>query len=121
MTPVSARLAPLSPRDQLVEALALRLQLLDDAARSRVFRVVSGVAPVPTVAHHHPVAAVTAHRAPTEDPAADDHAHHHQRADQQQQQYRYPYRPFHLCAPSWPALAVPCSRFLAPTCSRSRT
>src|SRR3990170_6823265 len=118
MTPASARLAPLSPRDQLVQPLALRLQLLDDLRRgSRVSWLVSRVsATVAAVAHHHPVAAMAAVapcRAPPHDPAAYDHTHHHQGADQHQQQYRYPYRPFHLCAPS-SARPDSCSLFPVP-------
>src|SRR3990170_2409431 len=113
MTPDSARLAPLSPRDQLIQPLTLRLQLIDDLRRgSRVSWLVVRLATAMPHAHHHAVAtvatvaAVTAQRAPPEDPAADDHAHHHQGADQQQQQYRYPYRPFHSTAPFRPARSL---------------
>src|SRR3990172_10685439 len=124
MTPVSARLAPLRPRDQVVQPPSLRPQLLDDLRRgSRISWTVVRLAAAMPHAHHHPmptVAAMAAQRAPAAPPATDDHAHHHQRAGQHQQQYRDPYRPFHLSAPfsARPTL-VPCSLF--PTDSRSRT
>src|SRR3990172_5048460 len=117
MTPDSARLAPLSPRDQVVQPLTLRLQLIDDLRRgSRVPWPAVRLATAMPHAHHHPVATVAtviACRAPPHDPSADNQAHHHQGADQQQQQYRYPYRPFHLCAPS-SARPDSCSLFLVP-------
>src|SRR3990170_1194415 len=112
MTPVSTRLAPLSPRDQLVQPLALHLQLLDEALvrwfPRLLVRAVRPVLPMPH-AHHHAVAAVVALPAPAAEPAAHHsdghhrHAQHHQGAyeyHEHQQQDRDPYRPFHLSAPS---------------------
>src|SRR3972149_6160156 len=120
MTPMSARLAPLSPRDQVVQPLALFPQFLDEVTTLRLVGV-----PFPTVAavahaHHHAVAAVTAlapRSAAHEQPPQSHHAHHHQGADQQQQQYRYPYRPFHLCAPfSARPILFPLSAFPFSSC-----
>src|SRR3989337_914816 len=114
MTPASARLAPLGPRDQLVQPLPLRLQLLDDLRRgSRVSCLVVRLSAAMPHAHHHPVATVAPRAAAHEQPPESHHAHHHQGADQHQQQYRYPYRPFHLCAPS-SARPDSCSLFPVP-------